>query len=211
MTSPVSNYFDDGVAFFEEGDYEQAIGMFTKALRLSLGDLAETHLYRGICYAYLEAFDKAMDDFNRALRKNPYLADAYNERGNLYRMNEQYELATGDYDAAIAIEPNHYAAYYNRALTYEKQNMLAQAEDDLSNAIRLHSGIAACYEARGRIRNTLKNYAGAIEDYERFLRMGGGSEFDNQSEIQSLLIALRINHFLSRFISTRFLPDVRLQ
>ena len=64
MTSPITNYFDDGMAFFEVAEYEQAIDMFTKALRLSLGDLAETHLYRGISYAYLQAYDKAMTDFN---------------------------------------------------------------------------------------------------------------------------------------------------
>lgn len=210
MTLPVSNYFDDGVAFFENQEYEHAIEMFTKALRLSLGDLAETHLYRGICYAYLNAFDKAMADFNHALRKNAYLADAYNERGNLYRMDEQYDLAINDYTAAVTIDPDHYAAYYNRALSFEKQKMLLEAEADLTEAIQRDSGIATCYEARGRVRNKLKQYDGAIADYERFLRMGGGREFDNQSEVRSLLIALRFNQFLSKFIPRQFIPNARL-
>lgn len=210
MTSPITNYFDDGMEFFEAAEYEQAIDMFTKALRLSLGDLAETHLYRGISYAYLQAYDKAMNDFNNALRKNPYLADAYNERGTLYRFDGEYQLAIDDYLAAITIDPKHYPAYYNRALAYEKTKQYAQADEDLSKAIALDSGIAACYEARGRVRIELKNFRGALEDYQRFLRMGGGREFDNQSDVQSLIIALRINDFLSRIIPARFLPSVRL-
>lgn len=210
MTSPITNYFDDGVEFFEAEEYEQAIEMFTKALRLSLGDLAETHLYRGICYAYLQAYDKAMHDFNNALRKNPYLADAYNERGNLYRFSGDYQLAIDDYHAAIAIDSKHYAAYYNRALAYEKTKQLAEAEADLTSAIAIDSGIAACYEARGRIRTALRDFSGALQDYERFLRMGGGREYDNQSDVQSLLIALHINHLLSKVIPARFLPNVRL-
>lgn len=210
MTAPISNYFDEGKAFFDEGEYEHAIETFTKALRLSLGDLAETHLYRGICYAYLEAYERALSDFNDALRKNPYLADAYNERGNLYRLEGKYQLAVDDYHAAITIDDSHYAAYYNRALAYEKLKQFKDAETDLNCAIDLNPEIVACYEARGRIRAGRKQYEGAIADYRHFLELGGGTDYDNQSEVHSLIITLRINYFLSRFIPSRFLPDARL-
>lgn len=210
MTAPISNYFDDGMTFYETGEYEQAVEMFTRALRLSLGDLAETHLYRGICYAYLEAYDKAMQDFNNTLRQNPYIADAYNERGNLYRFDGEYQLAIEDYKASIVIDDAHYPAYYNRALAYESMKQADEAESDLTKAIEIKPEIVACYEARGRIRARLKNYDGAIEDYSKFLALGGGQEYDNRSDVQSLIIALRINQFLSHFIPTRFLPDARL-
>lgn len=210
MTAPISNYFDDGMIFFESGEYEQAIEMFTRALRLSLGDLAETHLYRGICYAYLEAYNRAMNDFNDALRQNPYIADAYNERGNLYRFDDDYQLAIEDYNAAILIDDSHYAAYYNRALAYENLKQMDESEADLTKAIEINPDIVACYEARGRIRTKLKNYDAAIADYGKFLQMGGGYEYDNRSDVQSLIITLRINQFLGRFIPTRFLPDARL-
>ncbi|MGJ3238086.1 MAG: tetratricopeptide repeat protein [Anaerolineae bacterium] len=210
MTAPISSYFNEGMIAFENDEYEQAITYFTKALRLSLGDLAETYLYRGICYAYLEAYDKALDDFNNALRKNPYLADVYNERGNLYRLREDYQLALNDYNAALAIDHAHYAAFYNRALNYERMKQYDSAEADLTRAIAIQADVSACYEARGRIRNALRQYEGAIADYERFLELGGGHEYDNQSDVQSLIIALRINHFLSRFIPTQFLPTARL-
>lgn len=210
MASPISNYFDDGLTFFEAAEYEPAIEMFTKALRLSLGDLAETHLYRGIAYAYLNAFDKAMDDFNAALRKDGYLADAYNERGNLYRLRDQYDLAIQDYDAAIMIDSAHYAAHYNRALAYETQGQLVAADDDLTIAIQGDSEIAIYYEARGRIRNKLRRYQAAIADYERYLQLGGGYDYDNHSEVRSLIIALRFNHLLSRVIPKQFIPIARL-
>ncbi|MEO1289322.1 MAG: tetratricopeptide repeat protein [Chloroflexota bacterium] len=210
MTAPISSYFDEGMVFFEQGQYEQAIDLFTKAVRLSLGDLAETHLYRGISYAYLEAYDKAMTDFNNALRKNPYIADAYNERGNLYRLSEEYELAIDDYNAALVIDTNHYAAYYNRALAYEKLGEYILAVQDLNQSIKLNAELIAPYEARARINTELKLYGDAIADYTHFLEMGGGDAYDNHSDVQSLIIALRINHFLSKFIPPRFLPTARL-
>jgi tetratricopeptide (TPR) repeat protein len=210
MSAPINNYFDEGMAYFEQRDYAHAVESLTKALRLSLGDIAETHLYRGICYAYLQAYEKAMDDFNRALQNNPYLADAYNERGNLWRLDENYARAIEDYDTAISIEKDHDAAYYNRGICHEKLKQYEEAEEDLSFALKYNSGIAEAYEARGRIRALMKNYEGAINDFERFLRMGGGREFDNQSEIQSFIISLRFYDFLSRFVPRQFMPSQRI-
>jgi tetratricopeptide (TPR) repeat protein len=210
MTAPINNYFDEGMAFFEQADYAHAIESLTKALRLSLGDMAETHLYRGICYAFLQAYEKALDDFNKALQSNPYLADAYNERGNLWRLQEDYLRAIEEYGAAISIEQDHDAAYFNRGICHEKLKHYEEAEADLSAALKYNSGIAEAYEARGRIRALLKNYEGSIADFERFLRMGGGREFDNQSEIQSFILSLRFYHFLSRFVPLQFMPAQRM-
>lgn len=210
MTTPISNYYEDGIIYYEQGNYVHAVEALTKAIRLSLGDLAEAHFYRGLCYAYLEAYDKAMADFNEALHYNAYFADAYNERGNLLRLQEDYQLAVQDYNGAITIDPEHYAAYYNRALAYEKLRMFVEAEADLSDAIEINPSIAQCYEVRGRIRALLKDYDAAISDLQYYLQIGGGREFDNHSEIQSFIINLRINRFLSRFVPVRFLPGHRI-
>ncbi len=198
-------YFERGMKHYEVGEFAQAVEMFTKALRLSLGDLAETALYRGLCYAYLEAYDRALADFHEAIRRNPYLADAYNERGTLYRMQGEYRLAIDDYDATLHLDSEHYAAYYNRALAYEQLGNYQVAEQDLTRALELTPALAQAYEARGRVRALMYDYDGAIADLQRYLRMGGGYEFDNHSEVLSYLITLRINKFLSRFIPPRYL------
>lgn len=204
--SSLDNYFEQGLTHFENQEYERAVELFTKALRLSLGDLAETLLYRGLSYAYLEAYDKAMADFNGALQRNAYYPDAYNERGNMFRMDGNLEAAIRDYSAAIRLDESHYAAYYNRALTYEQLGEYEDAEDDLNKTIDLNPTIAPAYEVRGRVRATLRKYNAAINDLERYLRMGGGREFDNHSETQSLIWQLRINSILNRFLPSRLLP-----
>lgn len=210
MMPQPATYYDEGMRFYEAQEYEQAIEMFTRALRLSLGDLAEIALYRGICYAYLQAYDRAYEDFSEALRRNPHLADAYNERGNLLRLKEQYTAAVEDYTAALHLEPQHYAALYNRALAYEKLGQFTEAERDLDRALEIAPALVQAYEVRGRIRALRKDYAGAIADLRQYLQMGGGHEFDNQSEIQSFVITLRLNRLLSQFIPARFLPSSRM-
>jgi tetratricopeptide (TPR) repeat protein len=209
MSAPIKNYFEAAVAHYEAGEYHDAIDLLTRAFRLSLGDLGEILVYRGSSYAYLGDYENALEDFNAAIRRNPYLAEAYNERGNLLRLQEQHERAISDYSIALRIDPDYYEAYYNRALSYVARNEYEKAEADLTRALDLNPGIAPAYEIRGRVRAEQLDYDGAIDDLKRYLRMGGGREFDNHSEIQSYLINLRINKFLSHFLPARFLPGNR--
>lgn len=198
MNAESNHYFEQGLEFFDSGDFETAIVAFTKALRLALGDLSEILLFRGSSYAYLNKYDNALEDFNESLRLNAYKADTYNERGNLYRFMNRLDEAIADYDIAISLDPSHYEALYNRALAYEMQGDMQQAEADLTASINIYPGTAAAYEVRGRIRSALKDYDGAIQDLQRYLRMGGGRQFDNHSEIQSQLIGLQFSRLIGK-------------
>jgi len=200
MTGPLDNYFVQGVEFIELGDYPQAIGALTKALRLSLGDLSEILLYRGIAYAFLEDYQRALADFNEALVQNAYNADVYNERGSIWRLHHEYEHAIIDYNAAIRIDPELTEAYYNRGLAHEELHHYDEAIIDFSQTITLNPSISQAYEARARIYALQQNYDGAITDLQRYLRMGGGREHDNHSEVQSFLIVLQLRKFFRRFI-----------
>jgi hypothetical protein len=48
------------------------------------------------------------------------------------------------------------------------------------------------------LRAARHDYNGAIHDLERYLRLGGGREYDNQSEVQSYLISLRVQRLVLR-------------
>lgn len=200
MQAQRPDYFNQGRDHLAAEAYREAIDAFTKAYRLSLGDLAEILLYRGIAYAYLEQWSAAMKDFNGALQRNPYYAEPYNERGALRRLLGDAAGAIEDHTAAISLDPNHAEAYFNRALAYEQLGDYAAAEADLSHTLQRDPSIATVYEARGRVRAELKQYAGAIADYERYLRMGGGRAYDNHSETQSLIINLRLRLWWRRLL-----------
>jgi tetratricopeptide (TPR) repeat protein len=198
LSEQITNYFEQGVVQLEDGNFRVAVNLFTKAIRLTLGDLAEIHVYRGVAWAHLDEWANAYDDFNEALYRNPYMTEAYNERGNLYRFQNNYEAAIQDFTAAIMIDPTHAEAYYNRGLTYEETKEYRLAEQDLSNTIELNPTLAVAYEARARIRRIVGNYQGTIADYQIYLAIGGGHQYDNHSEIQSLVFLLRIEYLIRR-------------
>ena len=200
MSQQITNYFEQGLTELENENFRVAVDLFTKAIRLTLGDLAEVYVYRGVAWAHLEEWANAYDDFNEALYRNPYMTEAYNERGNLYRFQNEYASAIQDFTAAIMIDPTHAEAYYNRGLTYEETKELQLAEADLSNTIELNPTLAVAYEARARIRKGLGNYQGAIADYQQYLALDGGHQYDNHSETQSLIFLLRIEYFIRRLL-----------
>jgi len=195
-----SDYVEEGLALMESGDYTGAVESFSKALRLTLGDLATVLVYRGDAYAAQGEHDLALADFNEALRQNPYLPEAYAARGNLRRLLGDLYGAVEDHTAALQIEPEFLEAYYNRALALEELHLLAEAEADLTRVLTLNPGVALGYYARGQIRAARRDYTGAISDLQRYLRMGGGRTYDNHGETQSLLLTLQFRRVVNKVL-----------
>lgn len=196
----MENYFDQGLQQLENGDAQAAVQSFSKALRLALGDLAEILLYRGIAYAALGDFLRAFADFDACIVQYPQYTEAYNERGHAWRAQNKFREALQDYTTALQLDETFYQARYNRALCYEELGLPAEAERDLTRVIHENPTLAPAYEARGRTRAQQHNYDDAIVDFQRYLRMGGGREFDNHSDIQATIITLSAQKWLRRLL-----------
>src|SRR5436190_10530955 len=119
MAERRDNYFEQGVAAMEAEDYPAAVVSFTRAYRLSLGDLAQVLLYRGEAYFCLGEYDRALEDFEESIERKPRNPEAYNEHGNILRFQGEYARAIQDFTSALAFDTRHYEASYNRALAYE--------------------------------------------------------------------------------------------
>ena len=76
---------------------------------------------RGSAYALKNEYDRAIQDFDQAIRLNPNNADPYIRRGLHYANKKEYDRAIQDYDQAIRLNPNDAAAYSVRAATAPKR------------------------------------------------------------------------------------------
>ncbi|MBN2246332.1 MAG: tetratricopeptide repeat protein [Candidatus Aminicenantes bacterium] len=70
---------------------------------------------RGIAFAEKGQYDRAISDFNQAIKINPRYNKAYNNRGIVYRLRGQYDQAISDFNKSIAINPLDAEAYNNLA------------------------------------------------------------------------------------------------
>ena len=75
----------------------------------------EAYANRGLAWGRKGEYDKAMADFNEALRLDPNQADAYFNRAVCWGSKGEYGKAAADYSQAIAVDPGFAAAYNNLA------------------------------------------------------------------------------------------------
>jgi tetratricopeptide (TPR) repeat protein len=82
-------------------------------------------------------YDKAINEYNKALKLNPQNFEAYVNRGNVYEAMKRHWTAIRDYDRAIEINPNYGRAYMNKGVVYAKMKLYNQAISNISKGIEI--------------------------------------------------------------------------
>jgi tetratricopeptide (TPR) repeat protein len=95
-----------------------------KSLR---ADRIKALIARAGAYDRKDQLDRAIGDYDMALRLDPTLADIFNIRGELWRRKGDRPRALADFAAAIKLNPQHEAARANyKALAQELERLGAQ-------------------------------------------------------------------------------------
>ncbi len=78
-------------------------------------------------------YEKALEEFERAIETNPRLTVAYLGAGDMYREKGDYKTAEQRYGAAATLEPRNFDAQYLHGLTLQ---LMARFEDAIRAYIR---------------------------------------------------------------------------
>src|ERR1700712_5496407 len=90
-------------------------------------DRLKALIARGRAYAGKDQPDRAIADYDSALRLDSTLADTFNARGELRRGKGDFPRAIADFAAAIKLNPQHAAARANhKALAQELERLGAR-------------------------------------------------------------------------------------
>ena len=106
----------------------------TKTASLEKQD-AEAYIKSAAAYYKNDQYDKAIEDYSKAIAINPNIPEAYNNRGVAYHTSAKLDKAIEDYNKAIALNPNFATAYYNIAGSYSLLGKESVACDSLNKAI----------------------------------------------------------------------------
>ena len=99
--------------------------------------LAAAYYTRGNSYLRKGQTDRAIQDYDEAIRLKPNYTDAFTNRGIGYVRKNQDDRAIQDYDEAIRLDPNNATAFYNRGHAYARKGQPDRAIQDFDEAIRL--------------------------------------------------------------------------
>ena len=115
--------------------------------------------------------DRAIADYNEAIRLDPKYVFAYNGRGNAYQAKGEHDRAIADYSEAIRLDPKFVKAYYSRGNAYQAKGEHDRAIADYNEAIRLDPKYVLAYNGRGNAYEAKGEHDRAIADYSEAIRL----------------------------------------
>jgi tetratricopeptide (TPR) repeat protein/formylglycine-generating enzyme required for sulfatase activity len=126
---------------------------------------------RGLSYYNRKDYDKAISDYDKAIRLDPNRAVSYNNRGNAYEAMKDYDKAISDYNEAIRLDPHYAVAYFRRGNAYQETKDYDKAISDYDETVRLEPNHAVAHNNRGFAYYEKKDYTKAIRDYNEAIRL----------------------------------------
>jgi tetratricopeptide (TPR) repeat protein len=115
--------------------------------------------------------EKAIKDFDEAIRLDPKHTAAFHNRGTAWYAKNEYDRAIKDFTEAIRLDPKDAGAFYNRGTTWKTKKDYDRAIKDYDEAIRLNPQFAQAYLYRGTAWGAKKDYDRAIKDYNEAIRL----------------------------------------
>jgi lipoprotein NlpI len=137
---------------------------------------------RGNDYRHKGEYDRAIQDFDQALKLNPNYINALVRRGDAYSSKHDYDHAVQDFDQALKIDPNSAPAFNDRGMMYADKGEFDRAIQDYDQALKAKPDYAWAFNNRGNAYSDLRDYAQAIKDYNETLRLNpdNSSAFNNR-------------------------------
>jgi uncharacterized caspase-like protein len=107
---------------------------------------AEAYVRSGISWSLKSDFDRAIADYNQALRINPQYAAAYLGRGVAWEMKGNLDRAIADFNQALRINPQYAEAYFNRGIAWVSKRDYDRAIADYTQALRINPQLTQAKE-----------------------------------------------------------------
>jgi tetratricopeptide (TPR) repeat protein len=165
-----------------------------------------------LTYLRKNVHDRAIVDFNRAIKLKPDLAEAYANRGMAFAEAEYFKRAIVDFDRAIQLRREHALGgkkrrdellntiqlkpedadlYYNRARAYHALGQFDRALADYTQALNIKSNHVTVYYMRGTAYRDKGDRLKAIFDFNKVLDLTNEPLWRRKAQEQ--LEALGIN------------------
>ena len=114
-------------------------------------DIVEIILSLGNVYQDKNKYNKALNEYNQAIKLNNNLALAYYHRGFAYLNIYKYEKSLNDFEKAIMINPKYGEAYFGKSQIYSNNKEFPKAIEQILKAIELNPEFAVFYNELAEI------------------------------------------------------------
>ena len=128
-------------------------------------------LYRGLSAADKGDFDKAIQNYDKAIELKPDFFGAYNNRGVAYGEKHDFDKAIKDFTTAIELKPDFFGAYNNRGVAYGEKHDFDKAIQNYDKAIEIKPDYTEAYNNRGFAYDEKHDFDKAIQNYDKAIEI----------------------------------------
>jgi len=165
----IEKLFKEGIAYHDNGDYENAIASYQKALAL---DPKSTLINAEIALSYntMKDYDNAIKHADLVLKqKSEHLVSAYLTKGAALNALGKAQESTKTLEKAIKKTDGHYLLHYNLAINYYQANDLDQSEEQLLKGLGLNQSHPGSHFLLSNIHSVKGNKVQALLAAHYFL------------------------------------------
>jgi hypothetical protein len=127
-----NEYYNQGLSFYETGDYDPAVSILSTAIYLDPED-SSAYLLRGLAYRYLYEYEKSLQDTEKVLELDPGNADAHHLRAINFFNSDRYEEAIAECTIALELDEYDKSPLLLRAFVYQNTGEMELALNDLEH------------------------------------------------------------------------------
>jgi tetratricopeptide (TPR) repeat protein len=169
------DYFNTGLDLYKNKQYEKAIQILNKAIKMD-PDYLYAYQVRGNSFYALRQYDDAFNDYADAIDIEPNNAINCYNFGNVYGVLKIYDTAIMNYDKAIKLKPDYANAYGARGGAYNNLQMFDRAISDFNKALLFDSTAAFVYNNRGLAYSSIGQYDLSVNDFKKAISMDVNKE-----------------------------------
>ena len=162
-----------GLAAQQRGDVAAALAHFDTCIAdgdLTRDTLVSAYTNRGTAHAHTGRYDRAINDYTRALTVDRDFMPAVRSRASVYFVMGLYDLSAQDFTASIRREPTP-TAFVGRGLVYRTRGLHGRAIRDFNSALELDPGSAEALNQRGLAHEGQGRIGRALADYDAAIRI----------------------------------------
>lgn len=139
---------------------------------------------RAAAYNHLEQYDKALADYNAAVKAEPENAGRFYQRGEFHYGRKQYDLSDKDFKKCIRMKPGEPMGYVAMGRNAKMQGHHEEAVKLYNKAIELQDDYSVAYAFRAESYIALGRFEEAAADVVTSLSIDGGDKaFQHMREL----------------------------
>ena len=165
----VQNLLDEGVAYHDNGQYDEAIAAYEAALKIEPKS-ALIHYEIALSHYAKSDYKKVLQYADVVLKQNgDYLVEAYLIKGSALDVMGKQKKAINLFQKGIEETEGHHLLHYNLALVHYNMNNLDDAEKNVIQAIYSYPHHATSHILLANIHSMKKNNVQALLAIHYFL------------------------------------------